>query len=71
MTEPTREEIDKAIEYFKEPNERAAYNKYLKPLEEKHGDKWVEALLSLTLTTIIAADERQRRKTKRRKYKRK
>ena len=50
---PTNEEIDQVIEYFKMKNESTAYEKYLTPLIEKHGVKWVEAVVYAVMSNIL------------------
>ena len=50
---PTNEEIDQVIEYFKMKNESTAYEKYLTPLIEKHGVKWVEVVVYAVMSNIL------------------
>lgn len=46
INEPTLEEIEMMLNYFKMSDEKTAYDLYLKSLVEKHGERWVEKALS-------------------------
>lgn len=51
---PTEEEIDQVVEYFRMKNESKAYEKYLTPLIEKHGAKWVDAVVYAVMSNILS-----------------
>lgn len=53
-TVPTEEEIDQVVEYFRMKNESKAYAKYLTPLIEKHGAKWVDAVVYAVMSNMLS-----------------
>ena len=55
--EPTNEEIDAVIKYFKDPLEQRGYDKYLAPLIEKHGNVWVQILVERTLMELVKVQQ--------------
>lgn len=51
---PTKEEINSVINYFKTEDEEEGYNLYIRKLVEKHGQKWVEEVLSYVIVKIAS-----------------
>lgn len=52
MNKPTEEEIQTILKYFDMSDEQLAYDIYLKALVEKHGEKWVENVLTTVITML-------------------
>lgn len=52
INEPTLEEIEMMLNYFKMSDEKIAYDLYLKSLVEKHGERWVEKALTNVITML-------------------
>lgn len=51
---PTNEEIDQVVEYFAMKDSTEAREKYLAPLIEKHGAKWVDAVAYAVMSNILS-----------------
>ena len=50
---PTKEEIDNALAYYREADEKKGFKEYIEPMIEKHGFKWVNSLLTTVLLSVI------------------
>jgi hypothetical protein len=50
---PTKEEIDNALAYYREADEKKGFKEYIEPMIKKHGFKWVNSLLTTVLLSEI------------------